>query len=292
MVYLLPSIFPNADSYNRVICVNGVGATKQSVLMVDTLPDLEVVSKSQCFPLYRYVRSDDQVDELGLSVSSIKWKRIDNISEQAIRRFRSIFPTLTIGREDLFYYVYGLLHSSDYQERFATNLLKQLPRIPAIKNVDEFSQFSKVGRKLGDLHVGYENATEYPLEIRHLREDQPGEWSDAYFRVAKMRFGKSASGEKDKSTIEYNSNISIHGIPLRAYDYKVNGKSAIEWVMERQCIKTDTASGIVNDANDFAIETVGDPRYPLNLLKKVVTVSLRTLDLISQLPDLRIPDDS
>ena len=288
----LPKVFPHTQSRNRLICVNGVGATKQSTLMVDTLPDLEVVSKSQCFPLYRYVRSDDQTDNLGLSVTSSEYERISNISERSISRFRTRFSTLKIDAEDLFYYVYGLLHSTDYRERFATNLLKQLPRIPMVRSAEEFSQFSKIGRELGDLHVDYENATEYPLEIRHLREDRSVDRSDDYFRVAQMRFGKLANGKKDKSTIDYNSHIAIQGIPLRAYEYEVNGKSAIEWVMERQCLKTDKASGIVNDANDYAIETVGDSRYPLKLLQKVVTVSLTTLDLVSQLPEFNTSEES
>ena len=260
--------------------------------MVDTLPDLEVVSKSQCFPLYRYVRSDDQTSNLGLRVTGSKWEKTSNISKRAIWRFQTRFPTLKINAEDLFYYVYGLLHSSDYRGRFATNLLKQLPRIPMVRTAEEFSQFSRIGRELGDLHVGYENAIEYPLETRQLQEYRPGELPDDYFRVAQMRLGKLATGTKDKSTIDYNSHISIQGIPLRAYEYEVNGKSAIEWVIERQCIKTDKASGIVNDANDYAIETVGDPSYPLKLLRRIVTVSLRTLELVSELPELRTLEDA
>jgi predicted helicase len=107
------------------------------------------------------------------------------------------------------------------------------------------------------------------------------------YRVEKMKFGKSGK-EKDRTTIHYNDSIMVRGIPLEAYDYVVNGKPAIEWVMERQAVKTDKASGIVNDANDWATETMGNPRYPLELLLRVVTVSLETMKIVKALPPLDI----
>ena len=289
-VYQNPSTFPEHDSKNRLICVNGIGATKQSSFMVDHLPDLEIVSKSQCFPLYRYIKPDEVKDELGLGDANNGMEKVYNISDRSLRYYREIYQNPYIDAEMLFYYVYGILHSPDYCEQFATNLLKQLPRIPAVKNTDDFVQFAEIGRQLGDLHVGYEEVEEYSLETRYSPDLDPNNLSDEHYRVTQMKFDKLPGGDKDKSTIVYNPYITVSGIPHKAYDYVVNGKSAIEWVMDRQNVRTDKASGIVNDANDYALETVGDARYPLRLLQKVTTVSMRTLDLINQLPALEIVD--
>jgi predicted helicase len=109
----------------------------------------------------------------------------------------------------------------------------------------------------------------------------------AQYRVEKMKFGKQGK-EKDRSTIHYNALITVSGIPLEAYEYVVNGKSAIDWVMERQCIKTDKDSGITNDANAWAVETMNNPRYPLELLLRVITVSLETVKIVKNLPPLSI----
>ena len=186
-------------------------------------------------------------------------------------------------KEDIFYYIYGLLHSEEYRERYADNLSKQLPRIPCVKGSREFWAFVKAGRALGELHVNYEEQKPYPVTFKGLDP-----WKDKYsekdVRVEKMKFGK----DKDKTTIIYNTKITVTDIPLEAYEYVVNGKPAIEWVMERQVVKTDKDSGIVNDANLYAIETVGDAAYPLKLLQRVITVSLETMKIVKSLPKLDI----
>lgn len=148
-----------------------------------------------------------------------------------------------------------------------------------MKKAADFWAFSRAGRALGELHVGYERVAEYAARI-----DGPAKPSAAQYRVEKMKFGKG----KDKSVIHYNDVITVRDIPLAAYDYVVNGKPAIEWVMERQSVTTDKASGIVKDANAWATETVGDPRYPLSLLLRVITVSLETTKLVASLPPLDI----
>ena len=109
----------------------------------------------------------------------------------------------------------------------------------------------------------------------------------AYYRVEKMKFGGKRPNQ-DKTTVVYNPKITITGIPLEAYDYVVNGKPALEWVVERQCVKTDKDSGIVNDANDWAIETMKNPKYPLELFLRVITVSLETMKIVKALPRLDI----
>ncbi len=188
----------------------------------------------------------------------------------------------------MFHYVYGLLHSEDYRERFADNLSKQLPRIPAVKAADAFWAFVEAGQRLGDLHCNFDAADLYPVtfsrgDTRLAPPDDPA----TFYRVAKMKYGGTRSNI-DKSTIIYNPNITLTDIPLEAYDYVVNGKSAIGWVVERQSVKTDPASGIVNDANRYAIETMDDPAYPLKLLQRVITVSLETMRVVRALPKLEI----
>jgi predicted helicase len=144
------------------------------------------------------------------------------------------------------------------------------------------------GRKLGDLHCGYEQVEPYPVTFsRGDTSLAPPADPEAFYRVEQMKFaGKRPN--LDKSTVIYNANITMTGIPLPAYEYVVNGKPALEWVMERQCVKTDKASGIVNDANRYAIETVGDSAYPLKLFQRVITVSLETMRIVKALPPLDI----
>ncbi|HIB2367642.1 TPA: type ISP restriction/modification enzyme [Escherichia coli] len=193
--------------------------------------------------------------------------------------FRDAYPGETISKKDLFYYVYGLLHSPDYRERYTDNLSKELPRIPRVKNTADFWRFSQAGHDLASLHLNYETVDKYPLEIV-----TKGRLTDADYRVEKMKFAKKG----DRSTVIYNAKITIKGIPEAAWEYVVNGKAALDWVMERQSVKTDKASGIVNDANDWAIETMGNPRYPLELFLRVITVSLETQKIVNSLPKLDI----
>jgi predicted helicase len=157
-----------------------------------------------------------------------------------------------------------------------------------VKKAKDFWTFCQAGRTLGDLHVNYESADPYQVTIKQgdLRTaviDDP----KVFYRVKKWAFGK-AGKEKDKSTVIYNSNITMENIPLEAYDYIVNGKPALEWVMERQVVKTDKKSGIVNDANDYANETMDNPAYPLELFQRVITVSLETMKIVRSLPKLDI----
>ncbi|HNX58146.1 MAG TPA: damage-inducible protein, partial [Spirochaetota bacterium] len=189
--------------------------------------------------------------------------------------------------EDLFYYIYGLLHSTDYRDRYADNLSKELPRIPRVKKAKDFWAFSKAGRDLAKLHIDYEKVKPYPVEIQAAK----GKLTDEMYRVEKMRYGKQKVAGKsvdDKTTLVYNDYITLKNIPLESYDYVVNGKSALDWVVERQCVKTDKDSGIVNDANDWAIETMKNPKYPLELFMRVITVSIETMKIVRSLPKLDI----
>lgn len=212
-------------------------------------------------------------------------KRRDAITDAGLQHFLRAYPGETITKEDLFYYIYGLLHSEDYRTRYADNLIKELPRIPAVKSAVAFWAFSKAGRALGDLHVGYESVKPYPVEFKLAKPRE--DFSATDYRVTQMKFAKGANGEKyDKTTVIYNPLITMTCIPLDAYDYVVNGKSALEWIMERQAVTTHKDSGIVNDANDWAIETMGNPAYPLELFQRVITVSLETMKIVRSLPPL------
>jgi predicted helicase len=151
-----------------------------------------------------------------------------------------------------------------------------------------FWAFAEAGRKLGDLHVNYESVERYPVTYKEGSE-QLWHVADpvAFYRVEQMKFGGKRP-KLDKSSVCYNGNITMTDVPLEAYEYVVNGKSALDWVMERQCVKTDKASGIVNDANDYANETMHDPAYPLHLFQRVITVSLETMKIVKSLPKLDI----
>jgi len=293
MVYQMPRIFPDAAAENRVICMSNIGSkTGFSVLMANVLADFQTQFNGQCFPLYLYDASAEEDGEddaqgglLPGSAPSAQSprKRRQALTDEGLAHFRAAYPKETIGKEDVFYYVYGLLHSPDYRERYADNLSKELPRIPCVKSAADFWAFSKAGRALADLHMGYETVAPYPVQIesggKHL--------TDADYRVEKMRYGKQGKDkDKDLTTLHYNDLITVTGIPLEAYEYVVNGKPALDWVVERQCVKTDKASGIVNDANDWASETAGNPRYPLELFLRVITVSLETMKIVRSLPSL------
>jgi len=276
--YQIPKIFPESGSKNLAICVTGAGATKDfSALITDTTPDLEVISKAQCFAFFTYVDKTKSSGELDFDDGK-KDERNCNISNHALSKFQAMYNDKKLNAEDIFYYVYGVLHSPEYKRRFATDLTKMLPRIPFAKN---FLAFSKAGRKLAEIHLDYEKAKPYPVK-EHADELNLDE--KKLYLVEKMRFGKNAK-EVDKTIIHYNSHITLRDIPLETYEYIVNGRSAIEWIMERYQLSTDQDSQISNNPNDWAREH-GDPKYILNLLKSIITVSLETMKIVKVLPPL------
>ncbi|MBJ2287784.1 DEAD/DEAH box helicase [Pseudomonas sp. MF6755] len=284
-VALIPKIFPGCGSKNISITVTSKGAKSFSAFIVGLIPDLNIMEAgSQCFPLYFYDEAAQaSKDDLFAEPIEGGLRRRDAITDAGLAHFASAYPSEAIGKEDLFYYVYGILHSQDYRERYADNLSKELPRIPAVKKAADFWAFSKAGRALAELHLNYEAVEPYPLTI-----EAKGALTNADYRVEKMKFAKKG----DKSTVIYNHRITLKGIPEAAWDYVVNGKAALDWVMERQAVRTDKASGIVNDANDWAVETMGNPKYPLELFQRVVTVSLETQKIVKALPKLDIGTDN
>ncbi|MFM0208863.1 DEAD/DEAH box helicase family protein [Paraburkholderia sediminicola] len=291
MVYQMPRIFPDATATNRMIMIkqrwNGGG---QLALMVDRVVEFQIDGGAQCFPLYLYDEASASLDvspQVGLfdAPQPAKPQRRCRhaLTDEGLAHFRSAWDGESISKEDVFYYVYGLLHSSDYRERYADNLSKELPHIPCVKTAADFWAFSTAGSKLADLHVNYETVEKYACQI----EGGGLLLTDADYRVEKMKYGKNGK-DKDLTTLIYNDKITLKGIPLEAYEYVVNGKPALDWVVERQCVKTEKDSGIVNDANDYATETMNNPRYPLELFQRVVTVSLETMKIVKSLPRLDV----
>lgn len=290
MTYQIPRLFPTNNHNNLVICIQGEGVPKEfSTLMANNIPDLGLIGSNQCFPLYWYEERNGTQGSL-FDDGKDRYIRHDAVTDFILKRAREQYgPKVT--KEDIFYYVYGFLHCPSYRETFSNDLKKMLPRLPLVEKTEDFWAFSKAGRELADLHLNYEKV-EAPKEVvidwhntlLHNVDTIPPE---QLYRVEQMRFAKGAIGgrEKDMSTIEYNHFITLRNIPLRAYDYVVNGKSAIEWIMERYCDKVDKKSGIRNDANQWGIEH-GNPRYPLDLLLSIITLSMKTLDIVADLPKM------
>lgn len=267
------------------------GGSNLSALVSTVLPDLHFVGDSQCFPLYWYERKES----LGglFAEESEEYTRHEAITDEALKVFRKAYPRAfdahgkspartkkeggpELNKEDIFYYIYGILHSPEYRQRFEANLKKELPRIPLAK---DFKAFSLAGRRLARLHLDYENAEPYPLIVRGDASD-PG-------RVQKMKWGKRKdpkTGKKvdDYTTLVYNESLTFLDIPEVANEYKVNGRSPLEWMIDRYQVKTDKASGIVNDPNDYS----DDPTYISGLIPRLVTVAMDTLDIVNTLPPL------
>ena len=286
VVFQMPSVFPKPEVRNRVIVMTSVGQKSGfSVLMTDHLPDLHMVGDSQCFPLKLYEKTENLKGELYKNqYGENDYVEKDGISDAGFEHFQKVYPEEKISKEDVFYYIYGLLHSEDYRNRYANNLSKQLPRIPCVKKTEDFWTFSNAGRELADIHVDYERIEPYPV---NFKEGDPYSMqpNPENFRVEKMKFGGSGKN-KDRTIVIYNHKITMTGIPLETYEYTVNGKPALEWVMERQGVRTDKDSGIVNDANLYAKETVNSAAYPLDLFRRIITVSLETIKIVKSLPKL------
>ena len=184
----------------------------------------------------------------------------------------------------MFAYVYGLLHSTDYRKRYEIDLTKVLARIPEVTSADDFFAFADAGRRLLDLHIGYEHAEPYSLEEQVSIGAPDG---DARWYVEKMRWAKSGKDE-DRSTITVNDWVALSGIPDEAHRYVVGPRTALEWLIDRYRIRVDKASGIVNDVNDWGLELdPPNPRYIIDLIKRVTTVSVETMKIVDNLPPLR-----
>jgi predicted helicase len=273
-VYQTPILFPTPTTENRLICISSTGANKPfSVIAADCVPDLHFNGDTQCFPLYYYEERDVQTPSLFDSVGGTEYIRRDGVSDFILKRGQKQYGK-SVTKKDIFYYVYGFLHSPAYRLAFANDLKKTLPRIPLVDDVRDFWAFSKAGRALAELHINYESVSAYSGVTVTGAES-------GLYTVQKMRFPK----KDQKETILFNSKITISDIPPEAYEYVVNGKSAIEWIMDRYKVTVHKASGIKNDPNDWTDE-VGNPRYILDLLLSVINVSVQTVGIVQGLPEV------
>ncbi|MCY4570796.1 MAG: N-6 DNA methylase [Candidatus Poribacteria bacterium] len=249
-----PFIFPTSEpeKENRVICVGGYGRKEFAVLMSQCIPDVNLYGDpQQSFPFYTY--DEDSTN------------RQENITDWALAEFRTHYGDDTITKWDIFHYNYGLLHHPDYREKYEANLKRDLPHIPF---AEDFWGFATAGAALTDIHVNYESAPKYDglkyIETKGMALD----WN-----VEKMRFSK------DKTQLKYNDFLTLDGIPAEVYDYRLGNRSALEWVVDQYRVKTDKRSGIVNDPN-----RADEPRYIVDLIHRVITVSLKTVEIVKELP--------
>ena len=258
VVSVFPSIFPTpeTETENWVICLTSVGNKKPfHCLMVQQIADLHLTGDSQCFPFYAY-------DEDGRN-------RRENITDWVLAQFRAHYRDEAITKWDIFHYVYALLHHPDYRERYQANLKRDLPHLPY---APDFWDFAKAGKRLGEIHIGYEEVPEHQLTFIENHE------VSINWRVEKMKLSK------DKTQLVYNNFLTLEGIPAKAFDYRLGNRSALEWVIDQYRVKTDKRSGIVNDPN-----RADDPRYIVKLIGKVIAVSLETVEIVERLPDLGVP---
>lgn len=270
--YRFPKIFPNTESTNLLIGLNGPGSEKEfSPICSDTIMNQSMYgggSAFQCFPLY--VSNDDGSN------------RKDNITDWGLQQFQKHYDDTTITKKDIFHYIYGILHDPAYREKYAANLRRELPRIPFAA---AFRKVAEIGKRLMELHVNYEGQPEYPLEEawtlpKGYRSEYGGEVAKINevpqrerYHVTKMKRNK-----KDLTELIVNDFLTLRGIPLDVNDYKLGNRSALDWIVDQYQVNTDSRSGITNDPN-----RVEDPTYIVRLIKKVVTVSVTTVALVVEL---------
>ena len=255
VLYMFPSIFPTLDTEkeNQVIWLKVGKEWPMFSLLTNKIPDILPQGGSQCFPFYTY-------DEDGTN-------RRENITDWALTEFRKHYSDDTITKCAIFHYTYALLHHPSYREKYEVNLKRDLPHIPF---AEDFWGFAKAGDQLADIHVNYESVPKYDglkrIETLGLTVD---------WRVEKMRLSK------DKTQLKYNDFLTLDGIPAEAYDYRLGNRSALEWVVDQYRVKVDRRSGIVNDPNSEA-----EPRYIVDLIARVITISLKTVEIVKNLPAL------
>ena len=319
MIYQLPKLFPTSAHANIAFVVSRGEIAKMGPLMTDALPDLHLAGDSQTFPLYTWeplsptsgsepdlfadlaTSSESRADGVatGSSLDFSRpigdqipvildgYRRVDNVTDATLASYREHYRDAGITKEDIFFYVYALLHHPEYRERYEDDLKKMLPHIPRAAG---FHTYASVGRELADLHVNYERVEPYPSVQEEASLHAPADpWERYRIGERKMRLPKLGRRDKDFTRLEYNDYVTLTGIPAEAQGYSISGRSPLEWIIDRYHVKTDKASGIVNDPNDFLREQ-GRPDAVVDLIKRLVTVSMRTQELLETLPKLEIPE--
>ena len=319
MIYQLPQILPTAAHSNLTITVEDDSRKELTSLMTDLLPDLHTMGTTQTFSLYTWeplsptsgsepdlfadlATTSESSSDGATTASSLDfsrpigdqipvildgYRRVDNVTDATLASYREHYGDAGITKEDIFFYVYALLHHPEYRERYEDDLKKMLPHIPRAAG---FHTYASVGRELADLHVNYERVEPYPSVQEEASLHAPADpWERYRIGERKMRFPKLGRRDKDFTRLEYNDYVTLTGIPAEAQGYSISGRSPLEWIIDRYHVKTDKASGIVNDPNDFLREQ-GRPDAVVDLIKRLVTVSMRTQELLATLPPLEIPE--
>ena len=318
--YQLPQLFPNPTHPNLLFVVSQGDIAKLGPLMTDVLPDLHLVGDSQAFALYSWeplsptsgsepdlfadlATSSDSPADGAATASSLNfsrpigdqipvildgYRRVDNITDATLASYREHYGDAGITKEDIFFYVYALLHHPEYRERYEDDLKKMLPHIPRAAG---FQTYVSVGRELAELHVNYGRVEQHPAVHEEISLHAPEDlWERYRIGTRKMRFPKQGRRDTDYTHLEYNDYVTLTGIPAEAQGYSISGRSPLEWIIDRYHVKTDKASGIVNDPNDFLRER-GRPDAVVDLIKRLVTVSMRTQELLKTLPAFEISED-
>ena len=317
--YQLTQLFPSPSHPALSFAVSQGDIAKLGPLMTDCLPDLHFVGDVQTFPLYSWeplsptsgsepdlfadlaTASESQADgaatassldfsrPIGDQIPVILggYRRVDNVTDATLASYQEHYGDVGITKEDIFFYVYALLHHPEDRERYEDDLKKMLPHIPRAAG---FQTYASVGRELADLHVNYERVEPYPSVQEEASLHAPADpWERYRIGERKMRFPKLGRRDKDFTRLEYNDYVTLTGIPAQAQGYSISGRSPLEWIIDRYHVKTDKASGIVNNPNDFLREQ-GRPDAVVDLIKRLVTVSMRTQELLATLPKLEIPE--
>ena len=319
MIYQLPQLFPTTKHSNLCITISTDYRKEFTSLLTALLPDLSAVATAQVFSLFSWeplsptsngepdlfadlATASESRAEGAATASSLDfsrpigdqipvildgYRRVDNVTDATLASYREHYGDAGITKEDIFFYVYALLHHPEYRERYEDDLKKMLPHIPRAAS---FHTYASVGRELADLHVNYERVEPHPSVQEEASLHAPADpWERYRIGERKMRFPKLGRRDKDFTRLEYNDYVTLTGIPAEAQGYSISGRSPLEWIIDRYHVKTDKASGIVNDPNDFLREQ-GRPDAVVDLIKRLVTVSMRTQELLETLPKLEIPE--
>jgi len=281
--YQMPRIYPTHDAKNLQICVAGIGVKKDfSCIITDEITDLNFTTAGQCFPLYWYEDSSEKRSKMkveSIDGTTISTKKNDGISDFALKLAKDMYGN-KVTKEDIFFYVYGFLHSPDYRNTFTDDLKMSLPKIEFVSNPEDFWTFSKAGRELAEIHLNYEKV-KAPETIKFSGaikiEDVLKEPNLCHITKMKVL-------PKERKVI-FNQFLTIENIPEEAFEYIVNGKSAIEWIEDQYQYSKDNDSGIINDPNEYS-----GGKYILNLLLSVIGVSVKTVEIVKALPKLILED--
>ncbi len=222
--------------------------------------------------------SQPQAETLDLGMTSAGGD--DNITDWALERFQAEHGT-HITKDAIWEYVYGVMHAPDWRDRYAADLRRSFPRIPIAQ---DFEAFRSAGRQLMDLHIGYESVDEWPVvcEVDGVADDGTAD-GDAYRIERQMRWGKDSDKREDRTVLLVNSRSRIVGIPAEAEEYKVSGRSPLQWAIDSLRLKRDDATGTVDDPN-LCREWAEEPFNLVRHLRRLVTVSVESARIIASLP--------